>query len=493
MSPQKAPLDELPLSAGSRLPPRRKTGLIGLQLAAVYAALALLPLGAAWRSGVEPVGVATELASGLGLLAGAMLLLQMLSSGRFEILSGRIGIDRSKSFHRLAGVAVLLLAVLHPLGYVLATALDDPAAAWQRFVGLLTGRSTRSGVIALAVLAALVAAPFWRERLALRYEFWRASHGVLAIGAAGLLLHHALTVGSYSGERLVALTWALLAALALVAIVIVYLVRPWRMRREAWRVERVTADGDGIWRLDLLGPATTRLRFAPGQFVWMTLAPHWPTFHDHPFSIASAEADLPRLRLVVREAGNCTSGFGQIEPGTRVAIDAPHGSFVLGDTGKTVLMIAGGVGIAPLLGMLEHAAKTGDRRRFRLIYAARHPAAFAALDRIRALAQSLDLEVTLVADRAQGAAGSVPGPLSPAHVAAAVGEPTETVAYVCGPPAMMAMATDTLLAQRLRPADIHYERFDDMARGGRLDRRRALENLGVIALTVALVAAFAVR
>jgi predicted ferric reductase len=60
----------------------------------------------------------------------------------------------------------------------------------------------------------------------------------------------------------------------------------------------------------------------------MTLAPNNPPFHDHPFSIASAAADLPRLRLVIREAGNCTNEFGHIA-GTRVAIDGPHGSFVL--------------------------------------------------------------------------------------------------------------------------------------------------------------------
>jgi predicted ferric reductase len=226
------------------------TGLVGWQLAALYVGLAVLPLGAAWRSGVETVGRATEFATGLGLLAGAMLLLQMLSSGRFERLSGRIGIDRSKSFHRLAGAVVLLIAMLHPLAYVLATALDDPSAAWQRFVGLVTGQSTSSGLIALLALMLLVCLPFWRQRLALRYELWRATHGLLAICAAGLVLHHAFTTGSYSGERYVFLSWVLLAALALVAVSIIYVARPLRMWRESWRVERVAADGEESWRLD---------------------------------------------------------------------------------------------------------------------------------------------------------------------------------------------------------------------------------------------------
>jgi predicted ferric reductase len=450
-------------------------------------------LGAAWLSGIEPVGLATELGSGLGLLAGALLLIQMLTSGRFESLSGRIGIDRSKSFHRLAGAVVLLIAAVHPLAYLSSTGLDDPSAVWQRLASFVTGQSTRSGLIAFLALSLLVCLPLVRERLDLSYEVWRATHGLLAICAAGLVLHHGLTTGSYSGERPVLLAWVVLAALALGALLLMYVARPLRMWREHWRVERVTADGEGSWRLELLGPSATKLRFAPGQFIWMTLSPHWPIFHDHPFSIASAEADLPKLRLIVRKAGNCTNEFGSIEPGTGVAIDGPHGSFVLDETGERVLMVAGGVGIAPLLGMLEHAAIAGDQRRFCLIYAGRHPAAFAAIDRIEALSKILDLEAHLVADQTSGVAGFLPGPLDAAFVTSAMRDPSRAVAYVCGPPAMMAMATDALISGGMSPERVHYERFDDMARGGRLDRRRLRQGICVLALAFAAVLAFALR
>jgi hypothetical protein len=64
------------------------------------------------------------------------------------------------------------------------------------------------------------------------------------------VLHHAFTTGSYSGERYVFLSWVLLAALALVAVSIIYVARPLRMWRESWRVERVAADGEESWRLD---------------------------------------------------------------------------------------------------------------------------------------------------------------------------------------------------------------------------------------------------
>ena len=188
----------------------------------------------------------------------------------------------------------------------------------------------------------------------------------------------------------------------------------------------------------------------------MTLAPHLPPFHDHPFSIASAATDLPRLRLVIRESGDCTNDFGRVRPGTRVAIDGPHGSFVLPEGKTTIVMIAGGVGIAPLLGMLEEAAANDDTRPFRLLYAARSPAALAALERLRELQLRLDLVIhCVVDDRAEGSNYSV-GPICRDHVSLSLAgvQPEGVTALVCGPAGMMEFATDALLASGVPASSI---------------------------------------
>ena len=73
-----------------------------------------------------------------------------------------------------------------------------------------------------------------------------------------------------------------------------------------------------------------------------------------------------------------------------------------------LVMIAGGVGIAPLLGMLEEAAALGDRRSFRLLYAARNPSALAGLAQLRELHSSLDLLIHCVVD--EGAKSGIAPP-----------------------------------------------------------------------------------
>ena len=246
---------------------------------------------AALSSGVEPAANAFEFAAALGLTAAALLFLQFLSSGRYESFSGAIGIDRTMGFHRIAAFVLLVFAVLHPLTYLADLLPVDPLVAWKRLHAMLVSPRLRSGALALLGLFVIVAVAAIRARPSIRYEYWRVSHGLLAIVVAALTLHHALTVGTYSAEPALLAIWLLFAGLAACAIILVYAIRPWRMWREDWRVERVSCVGEHIVEMLLRGPATTRLRMRAGQFIWMTLAPNRPPFHDHPFSIASAPTD----------------------------------------------------------------------------------------------------------------------------------------------------------------------------------------------------------
>jgi predicted ferric reductase len=469
-------------------------GLPGPLLAVTFIALALAPLLAVQCTGLEPVGPLHELGTALGLTAAILILLQFLNSGRFEGLSGRVGLDRTMGFHRIAAYGLLLFALLHPLGYVMATFVTDPGAAWSRLTGMLGSPRLRTGVVALIGLFLLVTLGVLREWVGWRYETWRASHGLMASLVAALTLHHALTAGTYSREPVLLLFWIVGAATAAGALFNVYVIRPWRMWRQGWQVEEVTPLGERTWEMTLRSPDVGRFDFRGGQFIWLTLAPNSPPFHDHPFSIASAPAELPRLRLIVREAGDCTSRFGETEPGTRVAVDGPHGSFVLNGAGKRIVMIAGGVGIAPLLGMLEHAASENDRRPFRLLYAARKPEEIAGLERLQELQSRMDLSAHFIVDTGARDPTFSQGPIRSAHIEKVLGPShDDVVAYVCGPHRMMEQVTDALLDLGVPAGVIHYERFDYGAGKGKLDRVRRWQAVSILVALAAGMVLFSLR
>lgn len=482
-------------NSGSRTRPLPVNGLPGTALAVLFVVAALLPLLAALGTAIEPADTFAELATALGLSAAALLFLQFWSSGRYESISGRVGIDRTMGFHRIAAFALLAFALLHPLSYLVNTLLADPAAAWNRLTGMLASPRLRSGVLALVGLLIIVSLATVRTLPFIRYELWRMTHGPLAIVVAGLILHHAATTGTYSAEAPLRLLWILFACGAVAAMLLAYVVRPWRMWREKWRVEQVQRVGERAVAMILHGPATTRLRFRAGQFIWMTLAPHRPPFHDHPFSIASAPGDLPRLRLLINEVGDCTRSFERIVPGTRVAIDGPHGSFIVPPDKSPVLLIAGGVGIAPLLGMIEEAAANGDPRPFRLLYAARGQGDLICLDRLQNLQARLDLSVRCYVDGGPHRAEVGAGPLQGSHIRDFVHgiNTQEAVALVCGPPSMMEVMTDALLEAGVPENAVLYERFDFGAGKGRLDQQRRNQALLVIAIIVAAITTFSLR
>jgi predicted ferric reductase len=480
-------------SEAARLP-----RLGGGALALVYLAVALLPLALALGREAAPLDPLERVGTGLGLVALTAMAVQFVTSGRFGPVSGQLGIDKIMAFHKIAAWWVLLAVVLHPIFFVLPTWLDDPDLGRRRLVAYLVLPHYRSGVVALAALALLVTSSALRERLPLRYEVWRASHVVLGLVAAGAGLHHALTTGRFSALGLTQAWWWGVAGALVLVMGTLYGWRWLGLHRRPWRLASVTKVADRTWELDIQpAPGTPDLAYLAGQFVWMTEgARRFPLF-DHPFSIGDSPA-RPGLSLIVKEAGDFTGGIGRLAPGTPIGIDGPYGEFALEHhPGRAILLVAGGAGIGPIMGLLRDLVARGDRRPVRIAYAVGRPANFACLPEIAAAEGMLDLQTLLVAETgAPGFAGEV-GRLDADRLARLLDgiDRKETVALMCGPGPMVAAVADALEDLGLPRERIVYERFDYAGgHASRQDRRRRARFVAVgagLALGVALFAALA--
>ncbi len=136
------------------------------------------------------------------------------------------------------------------------------------------------------------------------------------------------------------------------------------MRSQGWRITDRRQIAEHLWKITVTGAGDERLDFRPGQFAWLAFAPRRFPLFDHPFSIASASGDGGTLSFIIREAGDFTGKIGSLPIGTAVGIDAPHGSFTLdGIDADAVLLVAGGVGIAAVVGLLGALAENGDHGR----------------------------------------------------------------------------------------------------------------------------------
>lgn len=474
----------------------RLPGLSGKVLAGFYLLLVLAPLGLAIASGVDPDRPWGEAASALGMAALVMLGLQFFTSGRFRVLSGRVGIDRTIAFHAFAARALLAAVVLHPFLYAVPALTTDVSRGLQLIEMMFTSERNRSGLVAWLAVIAIVALAVLRERLRIPYEIWRASHAALGVVALVAGIMHAFRAGTYTEEPLLRAFWIALAAAALATLVVVYVWRTIAIRRDPWRLVENRPVARGLWELSFRRESGDPFDYRAGQFVWLVTQPRLFPLFDHPFSIASTPRD-EEVKLIVKEVGDYTNTIGALRVGTRAGLDGPHGNFVEeGREAQAVLLVAGGAGIAPILGILRDLDRRGDERPIRLIVAVGTADRIVGRAEIEEIATRLDLKAHFVVEEAgpdwDGERGRVEAGLLER---ATHGLPKErTLALICGPTVFMTLTADRLLDLGFAADNIHYERFDygdgTLSRIDRAERRRQWGLAAAIALAAA---AFALR
>jgi predicted ferric reductase len=434
-----------------------------LILFAGYLAVALMPLLLGALQDLPPRHWRDEIASGLGMSAFAILLVEFVLSGRFRTISARIGMDVTMRFHQLVARTALGFVILHPFLYLtspMGTPLPyDPTG--QFTLGLDTG-SMLTGVLAWVALPCFVLMSIFRDQLPYRYEAWRAMHALGALVIAGAVTHHTFEAGRYSADPLLAGFWVLLLAGALASLVWTYLLSPLREARHPYEVSSGAKSALKTWELTLRPKQGEALPFEAGQFAWLKLGNSPFTLAENPFSIASAPAERPDVRFVIKEVGDFTRRIGEVAPGTNAYLGRAHGNLTLtGREAKGVALIAGGVGIAPLLSIARQMQADGDTRPLTLLYGNRTAGQIVYAEELDRLADRADTKVVhVLSEPAPGWSGRK-GMIS----AELIGEISDAedardwLYILCGPPAMLELVEDALLAHGVPPKNILAEQF----------------------------------
>jgi len=136
-------------------------------------------------------------------------------------------------------------------------------------------------------------------------------------------------------------------------------------------------------------------------------------------------------------------------------LSAPYGDLVLEDTDAPLLLASAGIGVTPMIAMLEQLSLGEHAGRVTVVHADRSPAAHALRGDHAAYAAKLaDGEAVFFYEEDAEGAGR-PGLVDLGAVEVAPG----TVAYLCGPLPFMRVVREQLLRKGVAAADIHYEVF----------------------------------
>jgi predicted ferric reductase len=319
------------------------------------------------------------------------------------------------------------------------------------------------GIAAWLLLGGLVAMAIGRDASGARYEVWRLLHGVTAVAVAGFGVLHVLRAGRYSADPLLGWVWIAVLALAVGALLYVYLIAPLIRWRKPWRVTSVNPAAERTWTVALSPDFMGRADYKAGQFAWLNIGRGVFSLNENPFSISSAPSAGRDVEFIIKELGDFTRTINQIKPGTRAWLEVPHGhlTHIGHEDAPGIALIAGGVGIAPLLGILRELAVTGDPRPTVLLYGNRTVAQIVCREELQRLSESHGTEVVHVLseppDGWSGDTGMIDETLLRRHFET---EARRDWLYIlCGPPEMLKDVEETLISVGVPSSRILSENF----------------------------------
>ena len=218
------------------------------------------------------------------------------------------------------------------------------------------------------------------------------------------------------------------------------------------RVVRRRRELAHVWTLEI-DPGADGFAFAPGQFNMLYAF----GVGEAAISISGDPAEPGRLIHTVRAVGAVSSALADMRPGAALGIRGPFGRGwpVEAATGADVVIVAGGLGLAPLRPTLHRLFADRDRYgRIMLLTGARSPTEILFLDELTRWRARLDIEVEVTVDHAdaswRGNVGVVTRLIDRAGF-----DPENTVAFVCGPEIMMRIAAVELEKVGIAAEAIH--------------------------------------
>lgn len=194
-------------------------------------------------------------------------------------------------------------------------------------------------------------------------------------------------------------------------------------------------------------------RFEPGQFNMLYVF----GAGEVPISI-SGDPDQPdRMVHTTRAAGFVTRAMANLRRGDELGLRGPFGtSWPMREArGKDLLVVAGGIGLAPLRPVIYAAlSRRDDFNRVTILYGTRTPDDVLFYDELKGWRARLDVDVEVTVDRAATRWRANVGVVT-ALIPRAAFEPDKTIAMVCGPEVMIRF-TAQALRQRGLPTQHLY-------------------------------------
>ena len=208
------------------------------------------------------------------------------------------------------------------------------------------------------------------------------------------------------------------------------------------RIRHRRREGPQTWTLELEIGSDSAMQFAPGQFNMLTAF----GVGEVPISVSGDPRAQGPLLHTIRAVGPVSSALVNLDAGDTVGLRGPFGTGwpVKAAEKRDVVIVAGGLGLAPLRPAIYHLL--AERQRYGkvvILYGSRSPGDILFRHELEQWRQELDIDLEVTVDHAtddwRGHVGVVT-----TFIPRADFDPSNAIAMVCGPELMMKFAVAAL-------------------------------------------------
>lgn len=450
------------------------------KLALGYFCLMSLPFLATFSLDMADKTTYATILTTVNVLAMMAFYMQFPLVSRLKSFSLFANIDWNVTHHKKIGLWLGIIFLLHPVLILAPRFMVSFNDGMHSLVSVITAPQMLTGLIAWVGMILWILVAIFKNKLNISYETWRFTHMLGLVTIMILATLHITSVGSHGQfQEKFNIIWWVLCATSVTMVLYNYFIKPRILRSKPFKLIDVAQVSSTDWQVTIEKKDASGFDFEAGQFVWLNTSKHSGGVKEHPFSIASCQADLPRVSFLIRNLGDYTSKLDTLKIGQDVFVDGPYGSINLAESNKSkaIVLIAGGAGIAPMLSLLRGLAEKNDPRPIRLIYGNNRLDQMVLQDEIEALEKTMpDFKQQLVCseiinqEHQENQEGIYQGVIDKDCIESVLNNVNsnninsieakkDCTVYLCGPEPMIAGVNQSLKTLNIPKAHIHYEQL----------------------------------
>lgn len=321
--------------------------------------------------GQEALPAGQQLPIALGLLAFSLALTEVFIALRPKYLEHKIGLPVMYSIHGVMAIVLIIVAIVH-----IGSELNVPKAfALLQF-------TLPMGIVAMVFLVLTMLTGMFilsktfiqksRTFMRLKETIFKRELGLwvhrLSVLAVLAIFIHMMSVGFVRSN----IVLSVLSGLYVILAVGGYLAS--NVSKELlpkYILRQCSERNSSVHELEF-EPQKGFLTYQAGQYVFVRFVKSALPKESHPFSFTSAPIKgSVSLQVMVKNSGDYTSLINKLKSGDIATLEGPYGNFMdrntaLADT--PLVMLAGGIGITPILSILRDQMETQPSRNIVLAW-----------------------------------------------------------------------------------------------------------------------------